>query len=125
MDPLPRKTRRRDWSLELRAAGCVFAEDEAALLVEAADDAASSSSSRRSGWRATRSSTLIGWVDFGGLRLSVGPGVFVPRQRTLRLVARLAAVEAATRGTGQPCSSSAAGSRRSQRQSKRQPSARR
>ncbi len=36
---------------------------------------------------------LVGWVDFGGLRLSVGPGVFVPRQRS-RLLAR-AAVRAA------------------------------
>lgn len=39
---------------------------------------------------------LAGWVDFGDLRLSVGPGVFVPRQRTL-LLAEVAvkAVEAA------------------------------
>jgi release factor glutamine methyltransferase len=32
---------------------------------------------------------LVGWVDFGGLQLSVGPGVFVPRQRSL-LLARAA-----------------------------------
>lgn len=28
---------------------------------------------------------LLGYVDFGGHRLSVGPGVFVPRQRTVAL----------------------------------------
>lgn len=29
---------------------------------------------------------LVGWVGFADLRLSVGPGVFVPRQRTLHLL---------------------------------------
>lgn len=70
----------------LRAAGCVFAEDEAALLAEAATDAAGLDA------LATRRETgepleqLVGWVEFCGLRLAVAPGVFVPRQRTALLV---------------------------------------
>ena len=45
-------------------------------------------------WRGTRFEQpleqLLGWVAFLGLRLEVGPGVFVPRLRT-ELLAELAA----------------------------------
>ncbi|WP_028653041.1 putative protein N(5)-glutamine methyltransferase [Nocardioides halotolerans] len=76
----------------LRAAGCVFAEDEAALLVEAAgsptelDDLVA----RREAGEPLEQ--LVGWVDFCGLRLVVEPGVFVPRQRTALLVDEVAAL---------------------------------
>ncbi|MGR6091948.1 putative protein N(5)-glutamine methyltransferase [Brevibacterium sp. CSND-B09] len=40
---------------------------------------------------------IVGWVDFSGMRLSVRPGVFVPRQRTALLAAH--AVSAAQRMT--------------------------
>lgn len=74
----------------LRAAGCVFAEDEAAVLRRAARDATEldSLARRRAGGEPLEH--LVGEVEFGGLRLSVGPGVYVPRQRTL-LLAGLAA----------------------------------
>ncbi|WP_369822560.1 putative protein N(5)-glutamine methyltransferase [Cellulomonas sp. KH9] len=107
----------------LRAAGCVFAEDEAALLVAAAaerrrtggrgaageapdgspggaggpgDDAEGPGDdpvlaalvARRVGGEPLE--TVLGWVAFAGLRLLVGPGVFVPRRRT-ELLARTAA----------------------------------
>ena len=78
----------------LRAAGCVFAEEEAAILLDAAvDDPARLESlvERRIGGEPLE--PLVGWVKFGALRLSVGPGVFVPRQRSLRLAR--AAVRAA------------------------------
>lgn len=41
---------------------------------------------------------IVGWVDFGGLRLSVGPGVFIPRQRSVLLAEHglRAAVDAAS-----------------------------
>ncbi len=70
----------------LRAAGCVFAEDEAAILLEAAGGPAR----RLDGLVARRVAgepleQIVGWVDFAGLRLSVQPGVFVPRQRTALL----------------------------------------
>ena len=35
---------------------------------------------------------IVGWVDVAGLRLSVRPGVFVPRQRTALLAAHAVAV---------------------------------
>ena len=67
----------------LRAAGCVFAEDEAALLVEAAAGEAPVlarlAAAREAGAPLEH---LLGWVAFGGRRVAVGPGVFVPRVRT-------------------------------------------
>ncbi len=69
----------------LRAAGCVFAEDEAALLLAAADGAALTALvDRRVAGEPLEQ--LLGWVDFGGLRVLQDPGVFVPRQRTALLV---------------------------------------
>ncbi|MEC3918448.1 putative protein N(5)-glutamine methyltransferase [Nocardia sp. CDC160] len=70
----------------LRAAGCVFAEDEAALLLEAATDAdhlESLLTQRIAGFPLEH---LLGWAEFRGLRVAVAPGVFVPRQRTGFLV---------------------------------------
>ena len=68
----------------LRAAGCVFAEEEAALLVEAG---AGDLVDRRVAGEPLEH--VLGWVAFAGLRLAVGPGVFVPRVRT-ELMARIA-----------------------------------
>ena len=71
----------------LRAAGCVFAEDEARLLIAAAGHRPNSTS-----WSARRVAGLpleqvLGWAeDFCGLRIAVAPGVFVPRRRTEFLV---------------------------------------
>ncbi|MBM7502905.1 hypothetical protein ACFPER_05445 [Agromyces aurantiacus] len=73
----------------LRAAGSVFAEEEAAILAGAAadDEELESLVLRRIAGEPIE--PLVGWVRFGALRLSIGPGVFVPRQRSVRL-ARLA-----------------------------------
>jgi release factor glutamine methyltransferase len=66
----------------LRAAGCVFAEDEARLL------AAQAASAEHLEAMVARRVTglplehILGWVEFCGLRLDVDPGVFVPRRRT-------------------------------------------
>ncbi|WP_039814590.1 HemK family protein methyltransferase [Nocardia otitidiscaviarum] len=70
----------------LRAAGCVFAEDEARLLVGAAADA-----ERLDALVARRVSGVpleyvLGWVEFRGVRVRVAEGVFVPRQRSGYLV---------------------------------------
>ncbi|WP_340539771.1 putative protein N(5)-glutamine methyltransferase [Nocardioides sp. GXZ039] len=77
----------------LRAAGCVFAEQEATLLVEAADDDAHLRRlvSARSAGRPLEH--LLGWAEFDGLRIVVADGVFVPRQRT-RLLVEVAAARA-------------------------------
>lgn len=83
----------------LRAAGCVFAEEEAQLLL-----AAATSPSHLVGLVDRRVAGeplehLLGWVSFVGLRLAVDPGVFVPRRRTELLARRAAAFarEAAAR----------------------------
>ena len=66
----------------LRVAGCVFAEDEARLLVAEAGtpaDLASMVERRAAGEPVEH---VVGWAAFHGLRIIVGPGVFVPRRRT-------------------------------------------
>jgi release factor glutamine methyltransferase len=70
----------------LRAAGCVFAEDEADLLIAAAGSPAELASmvGRRSAGLPLEQ--ILGWAEFCGLRIVVEPGVFVPRQRTEFLV---------------------------------------
>jgi release factor glutamine methyltransferase len=70
----------------LRAAGCVFAEDEARLLVSQARTPAELSAmvDRRAAGQPLEH--VLGWADFCGLRIAVDPGVFVPRRRTEFLV---------------------------------------
>jgi release factor glutamine methyltransferase len=70
----------------LRAAGCVFAEDEADLLISAAGSAAELAGllERRAAGQPIEH--LLGWAQFCGLRVAVQPGVFVPRRRTELLV---------------------------------------
>ncbi|WP_433887676.1 putative protein N(5)-glutamine methyltransferase [Streptomyces sp. CA-111067] len=76
----------------LRAAGCVFAEDEARLLVGAA-----TSPEELAGMVERRASGLplehvLGWAEFCGRRVAVDPGVFVPRRRTEFLVREAVAI---------------------------------
>ncbi len=75
-----------DLAARLRAAGCVFAEDEAALLAERADDAAHLETLVARRVAGEPLEHVLGYVDFHGLRVAVDPGVFVPRQRTALLV---------------------------------------
>jgi len=74
----------------LRAAGCVFAEDEARLLMSAAGTPAELDAmvSRRAAGEPLEQ--VIGWAQFCGLRITVAPGVFVPRRRTEFLVRQAA-----------------------------------
>jgi release factor glutamine methyltransferase len=80
----------------LRAAGCVFAEDEARLLIAAARTPAELADlvERRSSGIPLEH--VLGWAEFCGLRIEVDPGVFVPRRRSEYLVSE--AVRAAPRG---------------------------
>ncbi len=66
----------------LRAAGCVFAEDEARLLVEAASDPVALATMVRQRVDGLPLEQILGWAEFCGLRIAVAPGVFVPRRRT-------------------------------------------
>jgi release factor glutamine methyltransferase len=70
----------------LRAAGCVFAEDEARLLMSAAHTPAALDvmvGQRAAGLPLEQ---VLGWAEFCGQRIAVTPGVFVPRRRTEFLV---------------------------------------
>ncbi|MEU0375433.1 putative protein N(5)-glutamine methyltransferase [Streptomyces sp. NPDC006283] len=72
----------------LRSAGCVFAEDEADLLISTArdrDDLAAMVERRVMGLPLEH---VLGWADFHGRRVTVDPGVFVPRRRSEFLVAQ-------------------------------------
>lgn len=70
----------------LRAAGCVFAEDEAQLLGAAARTPAELESMVEQRVAGHPLEHVLGWVEFCGRRIAVGPGVFVPRRRTELLV---------------------------------------
>ena len=78
----------------LRAAGCVFAEDEAMLLVEAvagrADAAAELERLVARRVAGDPLEQLLGWAEFAGRRIVVEAGVFVPRRRTEFLAAEAA-----------------------------------
>jgi release factor glutamine methyltransferase len=70
----------------LRAAGCVFAEEEAALLVAeggTTDELEAMVARRVAGHPLEQ---VLGWAEFCGLRITVSPGVFVPRRRTRLMV---------------------------------------
>jgi release factor glutamine methyltransferase len=76
----------------LRAAGCVFAEDEADLLIAAAASAEALTDLVDRRVAGLPLEHLLGWAEFCGLRVAVDPGVFVPRGRTALLVEAAAAV---------------------------------
>jgi release factor glutamine methyltransferase len=76
----------------LRASGCVFAEEEAAVLIGAAgsgDDLAALVERRAAGEPLEQ---VVGYADFCGVRVRLRPGVFVPRVRS-ELLVRLAVDE--------------------------------
>ncbi|SEB78925.1 release factor glutamine methyltransferase [Streptomyces sp. 2224.1] len=87
----------------LRAAGCVFAEDEAELLLSTAhtaDELAAMVERRAFGLPLEH---VVGWAEFHGRRITVDPGVFVPRRRTEFLVGQAVALGRRTaERTGRP-----------------------
>ncbi|WP_320779594.1 putative protein N(5)-glutamine methyltransferase [Streptomyces sp. CRN 30] len=88
VSPSPCPPRRDRVVAALRAAGCVFAEDEAELILSAArtPDEVSALVDLRAGGLPLE--LVVGWAEFRGLRIAVEPGVFVPRRRTEFLVDR-------------------------------------
>jgi len=76
----------------LRAAGCVFAEDEARLLLSAAQTPAELTAMVDQRVAGLPLEQILGWAEFCGLRIVVEPGVFVPRRRTELLVREAAAL---------------------------------
>lgn len=66
----------------LRGAGCVFAEEEAKLLLAEAGPADRLEELLRRRVSGEPLEHVLGWAEFCGSRIAVGPGVFVPRRRT-------------------------------------------
>jgi release factor glutamine methyltransferase len=77
-----RKTTDQTLTERLRAAGCVFAEDEAELLLTAATSPDQLEEMVRQRVRGLPLEQILGWAEFGGIRIAMEPGVFVPRRRT-------------------------------------------
>ncbi|MBO0836533.1 MAG: putative protein N(5)-glutamine methyltransferase [Actinobacteria bacterium] len=83
----------------LRAAGCVFAEDEAQLLVGTArsrTELGAMVDRRASGFPLEH---VLGWAEFCGLRIAVSEGVFVPRRRSEFLVRQAVKAAGASRAS--------------------------
>jgi release factor glutamine methyltransferase len=76
----------------LRAAGCVFAEEEARLLLDSAATPAELARLIDLRIAGQPLEQVLGWVEFFGLRLAVAPGVFVPRRKSELIVREAAAV---------------------------------
>jgi release factor glutamine methyltransferase len=89
--PLP--TPVSDIIARLRAAGCVFAEDEARLLLDTARTPAELTDMVERRVAGLPLEHVVGWAEFAGQRVAVDTGVFVPRRRT-ELLAREAAARA-------------------------------
>ncbi|WP_132210636.1 putative protein N(5)-glutamine methyltransferase [Kribbella steppae] len=70
----------------LRAAGCVFAEDEAALIASTARDDSELAAMVDRRVAGLPLEHVLGWASFRGVRIAVDPGVFIPRRRTEFLV---------------------------------------
>jgi len=71
----------------LRAAGCVWAEEEAELLIAHASGVDDLSTAVAARVRGEPLELILGWAAFRGLRIPVRPHVFIPRRRTEFLAA--------------------------------------
>lgn len=66
----------------LRAAGCVFAEEEADVLLASARSARELDAMTAARVGGVPLEHVVGWAEFAGLRVALDPGVFVPRRRS-------------------------------------------
>jgi release factor glutamine methyltransferase len=76
----------RDLVERLRAAGCVFAEDEAEVLRGAARSPVELERLVARRVAGEPLEVVVGFADLCGVRVQVDPGVFVPRTRTALMV---------------------------------------
>ncbi|KUM38275.1 putative protein N(5)-glutamine methyltransferase [Arthrobacter sp. EPSL27] len=86
----------------LRAAGCVFAEDEARLLERAAATPEQLEALVAQRVTGVPLEHILGWAEFCGHRIAVEAGVFVPRRRTGFLVRQAAQLLAGARAGRTP-----------------------
>ncbi|MDU0292207.1 putative protein N(5)-glutamine methyltransferase [Saccharothrix longispora] len=96
MSAFPASPVESDVVAALRAAGCVFAEDEARLLLDAATSPGELAELVRRRVEGEPLEVVVGYAEFLGHRISVDAGVFVPRQRSRFVVEQ--AVELARPG---------------------------
>ncbi|WP_269939201.1 putative protein N(5)-glutamine methyltransferase [Arthrobacter sp. HY1533] len=82
----------------LRLAGCVFAEEEAAILLESARTDAELAMMLARRIEGQPLEHIVGWAQFCGFRVKVAPGVFVPRRRSEFLVEQALAALAGRAG---------------------------
>src|SRR5262249_39906420 len=78
--------------IRLWSAGCVFAEDEAAVLISGAATPAELPAMVDRRAAGLLLEQVVGWAGFCGLRIAVDPGVFVLRRRTEFLVCQAIAL---------------------------------
>ncbi len=71
----------------LRTAGCVYAEDEAAAVWSTFDDPADRDGAIGRRAAGTPLEQVVGWAEFGPVRVVLAPGVFVPRRRAEEILA--------------------------------------
>jgi len=81
---------RADVERRLRAAGCVWAEEEAELLLASGGDVEAKVARREAG---EPLEVVLGHATLAGVRVELDPGVFVPRRRS-ELLVRLAREQA-------------------------------
>jgi release factor glutamine methyltransferase len=73
--------------LALRAAGCIHAEDEAAVIWETYGDGSARASAVADRASGRPLEQVVGWSAFGPVRVALSPGVFVPRRRAEAILA--------------------------------------
>jgi release factor glutamine methyltransferase len=71
----------------LRAAGCVRAEDEADAIWATFDEPAARAAAVTARASGTPLEQVVGWAEFGPVRIALAPGVFVPRRRAEAILA--------------------------------------
>lgn len=91
-----------DVAARLRAAGCVFAEEEARIILGTAGSPAELAAMVAARAGGDPLEYVVGWAEFCGLRIAVDRGVFVPRRRTELLVREAAALGRALAAAGGP-----------------------
>jgi len=79
--------------LALRAGGCLHAEDEAALIWETYADRSSRASAVADRASGRPLEQVVGWAEFGPVRVALAPGVFVPRRRAEAILAPAVALK--------------------------------
>lgn len=92
VSPAPGTAETARLAARLRAVGCVWAEEEVALLLDEALTPAHLEALVVRREAGVPLEVVVGWAAFAGVRVPVEPGVFVPRARSALLV-RLAVEE--------------------------------